>query len=221
MPREKFACAVDPKLVFIPSFTDGDPLVRGDSIATVEGAMRSILAAERTALNFLQRLSGVATLTRQFVDAVAGLTAKILDTRKTTPGWRLLEKYAVRCGGGVNHRAGLYDMVLIKDNHLAAMQTAKGKRKNGIQAAIDAARSTYPTLPVEVEVETPEQFETALAARPDIVLLDNMSVQQMRDAVAKRNASAPTVQLEASGGVNLQTVAQSPRPRLTASASGH
>ena len=197
---------VDPKLVFLPSFIDGDPLAKGDAIATVEGSMRSILAAERTALNFLQRLSGIATLTRKFVDAAAGFTARVFDTRKTTPGWRLLEKYAVRMGGGTNHRVGLFDMVLIKDNHLAAMQKAKVKSQNEIQAAIAAARAAYPTLPVEVEVETLEQLATALAARPDIVLLDNMSVERMREAVAKRNASASGVQLEASGGVNLQTV---------------
>ncbi len=190
---------VDPKLVFVPSFSDGDPLMKGDSIATIEGSMRSILAAERTALNFLQRLSGVATLTQRFVDAVTGLTAQILDTRKTTPGWRMLEKYAVRIGGGLNHRVGLFDMVLIKDNHLAAMG-------GDIAGAIRHARERFPKLPLEVEVESLEQLELALAAKPDIVLLDNMSVETMREAVARRNASASGIQLEASGGVNLQTV---------------
>jgi nicotinate-nucleotide pyrophosphorylase (carboxylating) len=196
----KMVCQrIDPKLAFLPSFIDGDPLQKGDAIATIEGSMRSILAAERTALNFMQRLSGIATLTRQFVDAVTGLSAKILDTRKTTPGWRLLEKYAVRMGGGTNHRVGLYDMVLIKDNHLAAVG-------GDIAAAIRHAREQFPKLPLEVEVESLQQLEIAFAARPDIVLLDNMSVEAMRKAVARRNAIAPTVQLEASGGVNLQTV---------------
>jgi nicotinate-nucleotide pyrophosphorylase (carboxylating) len=190
---------VDPKLIFLPSFVDGDSLKKGDSIATVEGPMRSILSAERTALNFLQRLSGVATLTRQFVDAVAGLPTKILDTRKTTPGWRQVEKYAVRMGGGTNHRIGLFDMVLIKDNHIAAVG-------GDITAAIRHAREQFPRLPVECEVESLQQLEIALVAKPEIVLLDNMSVEQMREAVARRNGIARGVQLEASGGVNLPTV---------------
>jgi nicotinate-nucleotide pyrophosphorylase (carboxylating) len=131
---------------------------------------------------------------------------KILDTRKTTPGWRLLEKYAVRTGGGTNHRIGLYDMVLIKDNHLAAIRNAEGRTANEIKTAISLARERFPNLRVEVEVESLEQLEQALAARPDVVLLDNMSTDQMREAVARRNSAAPRVQLEASGGVNLQTV---------------
>jgi nicotinate-nucleotide pyrophosphorylase (carboxylating) len=130
---------------------------------------------------------------------VAGLPVKILDTRKTTPGWRLLEKYAVRMGGGTNHRLGLYDMVLIKDNHLAAMG-------NDIAAAIEQARAAYPKLPLEVEVDSLEQLDRAIAARPDVVLLDNLSIEQMREAVARRNVAAAGVQLEASGGVNLDTV---------------
>src|SRR5262249_21719511 len=152
-------------------------------LATVTGSLRSILAAERTALNFLQHLSGIATLTRKFVDAAAGFPAKILDTRKTTPGWRLLEKYAVRMGGGANHRIGLYDGILIKDNHLHGLG-------GDVRKAVEAARS-YPGntgIPVEVEVETPEQLEDALAVRADIVLLDNMTLAQMRTAVARRNA---------------------------------
>jgi nicotinate-nucleotide pyrophosphorylase (carboxylating) len=190
---------IDAEVDLRPLCADGDALAKGDVIATVEGAMRSILAAERTALNFIQRLSGVATLTRQFVDAVAGLPVQILDTRKTTPGWRMLEKYAVRMGGGSNHRVGLYDMVLIKDNHLAA-------KLNEIEAAIAAARASYPTLPVEVEVDSLEQLDRALGASPDIVLLDNMSLGEMRQAVVRRDAKAPGVKLEASGSVNLQTV---------------
>ena len=168
----------------------------------LRGRAAPILTGERTALNFLQRLSGVASLTRQFVDAVAGLPVKILDTRKTTPGWRRLEKYAVRMGGGTNHRIGLFDMVLIKDNHLAALKP----RETAIKQAVESARSEFPTLPVEVEVDSLEQLDQALAVRPDIVLLDNMPPERMREAVARRNAAAPEVKLEASGGVNLQTV---------------
>ena len=197
---------VDPKLEFGPLRQDGYRLGKGETFATVEGPMRSILMAERTALNFLQRLSGIATLTRQYVNAVAGLPVKILDTRKTTPGWRLLEKYAVRMGGGSNHRIGLYDMVLIKDNHLAAMRNAERGMRNEIAEAVAAARREFPGLPVEVEVDSLEQFDQALAVGPDIVLLDNMPIDQMRAAVARRNAVAPQVQLEASGGVNLDTV---------------
>jgi len=190
---------VDHQLEFNPLREDGYRLAKGEVIATIAGPMRSILVAERTALNFLQRLSGIASLTRQFVDAVAGLPVQILDTRKTTPAWRRLEKYAVRMGGGTNHRVGLFDMVLIKDNHLAAMH-------GDIRTAIAAARSQFPKLPVEVEVDSLEQLEMALSAKPDFVLLDNMSIEQMRQAVARRDASALSVKLEASGGVNLQTV---------------
>src|SRR5262249_7972506 len=150
---------------------DGGWVERGTVLAIVTGSLRSILAAERTALNFLQHLSGIATLTRKFVDAVAGFPAKILDTRKTIPGWRLLEKYAVRAGGGANHRMGLHDAILIKDNHLHGLC-------GDVRGAVEAARA-YPGnagLAVEVEVETPEQFEDALAVRADIVLLDNMTL---------------------------------------------
>jgi nicotinate-nucleotide pyrophosphorylase (carboxylating) len=192
---------VDPNLVFTPSVEDGAQVGRGTLLAVVAGPLRSILAAERTALNFLQRLSGIATLTRKFVAAAAGTRAKLLDTRKTTPGWRLLEKYAVRCGGGVNHRVGLYDGILIKDNHLAGLG-------GDVRRAVEAAR-THPGnegIPVEVEVDTLDQLEVALAVRADIVLLDNMSLDQLRTAVARRDAIAPDVLLEASGGVNLNTV---------------
>jgi nicotinate-nucleotide pyrophosphorylase (carboxylating) len=196
VPAAAMVCAaVDPALAFTAEAADGK------RIATVTGPLRSILAAERTALNFLQRLSGVATLTRGFVDAVAGTKAKILDTRKTTPGWRLLEKYAVRCGGGANHRIGLYDGILIKDNHLAGLG-------GDVRKAVEAARN-FPGnagLPVEVEVDTLEQLEVALAVRADIVLLDNMTTDQLRAAVARRDAVAPGVLLEASGGVSLATV---------------
>lgn len=199
---ERVCLRVDPKIQFAALRADGYRVGANETFATVEGSMRSILTAERTALNFLQRLSGVATLTRQYVDAVAGLPVKILDTRKTTPGWRLLEKYAVRMGGGTNHRVGLFDMVLIKDNHLAALTP----RETAIRQAVAAARSEFPTLPVEVEVDSLEQLDQALAVGPDIVLLDNMLLDQMAEAVRRRNAAAPGVKLEASGGVNLHTV---------------
>jgi nicotinate-nucleotide pyrophosphorylase (carboxylating) len=191
----------DLALEFIPKVPDGSPVEPGTMLATIEGSLQSVLASERIALNFLQRLSGVATLTRKFVDAVAGTQAKILDTRKTTPGWRLLEKYAVRCGGGMNHRVGLYGGVLIKDNHLAGLG-------GDLKRAVETARA-YPGnagLPVEVEVDTLAQLEIALGVKVDIVLLDNMNLDQLRAAVARRNAVAPTTQLEASGGVNLESV---------------
>jgi nicotinate-nucleotide pyrophosphorylase (carboxylating) len=202
LPAAEMVCAtVDPALAFTVVTPDGSRVERGTVLATVAGNLQSVLAAERTALNFLQRLSGVATLTRTFVDAAAGFPAKILDTRKTTPGWRLLEKYAVRMGGGVNHRVGLYDGILIKDNHLAGLG-------GDVRRAVEAARA-YPGnagLPVEVEVDTLDQLEHALAVRADIVLLDNMAPDQLRAAVERRNAVAPGVLLEASGGVNLSTV---------------
>jgi nicotinate-nucleotide pyrophosphorylase (carboxylating) len=164
--------------------------------------------AERTALNFLQHLSGIATRTRQFVDAVAGLPCQILDTRKTTPGWRLLEKYAVRCGGGTNHRLGLYDAVLIKDNHLAATS-----RRMSIANALRLTRKeplglSVGEFAVEIEVDTLDQLHEALAAelKPDIVLLDNMTTEQLRQAKQRRDAVAPQVLLEASGGINLTNV---------------
>lgn len=203
LPVAALVCeAVDPALKFTPLIADGAAVQPGVELAGIAGPMRSILTAERTALNFLQRLSGVATLTRRYVDA-AGPKVQVLDTRKTTPGWRLLEKYAVRLGGGHNHRVGLYDGVLIKDNHLAAV----GGGPAAVPRAVAAARAHAPGLPVEVEVETWEQFEAALACRPDIVLLDNMPPELMRRCVQTRNEIAPYVLLEASGGVNLQTIA--------------
>jgi nicotinate-nucleotide pyrophosphorylase (carboxylating) len=167
---------------------------------TLTGPARALLSAERVALNFLQRLSGIATLTAQFVEAIKGTHARILDTRKTTPGWRRLEKYAVACGGGTNHRMGLFDMVLIKDNHLAAL---KGESPNPIAAAVQRARTRSPKLKVEVEADTLEQVEQALDAGADFVLLDNMNLVQMREAVQRASGRAQT---EASGGVNLASV---------------
>jgi nicotinate-nucleotide pyrophosphorylase (carboxylating) len=179
---------------------DGQIATAGESILSLSGPARPILSAERVALNFIQRLSGVATLTAQFVEAVRGTRAQILDTRKTTPGWRRLEKYAVTCGGGRNHRFGLYDMVLIKDNHLAALRSAS---PNPIAAALQRARAEYPNLKVEVETDTLEQVEQAVAAGADLILLDNMEPAQLREAVRVCQGRAQT---EASGGVNLETV---------------
>jgi nicotinate-nucleotide pyrophosphorylase (carboxylating) len=200
--RQTFA-AVDPAVSFEEHVADGAAVAPGDVPAVVAGPMRSILTGERTALNFVQRLSGVATATRRYVEAVAGLPCRVLDTRKTTPGWRLLEKYAVRCGGGHNHRMGLGDGVLIKDNHLAAV----GGGPHAIAEAVRLSREKYgTTFPLEIEVDDLDQLDAALAARPDMVLLDNMPPDVLREAVRRRDAAAPGVLLEASGGVNLKTI---------------
>ena len=179
---------------------DGDRVEAGQTLLTISGSSQALLSAERVALNFVQQLSGVATLTRKFVDAIAGTGAKILDTRKTTPGLRLVQKYAVTCGGGENHRIGLWDRVLIKDNHLVAVRDAK---PNAIAAAVARARAKFPKLKVEVEADTLEQVAQAVAAGADIILLDNMTNAQLREAVKIVGRKART---EASGGVNLQTV---------------
>jgi nicotinate-nucleotide pyrophosphorylase (carboxylating) len=187
----------------LATLRDGEALERGSSIATVSGSMRSILATERTALNFLQRLSGVASLTARFVAEVRGTGAVILDTRKTTPGWRILEKYAVRCGGGRNHRMGLFDAILIKDNHLAWL----AHEGDPIGRALAGARaSAPPRMVVEIEVDTLDQFDRALACTPDIILVDNLRPDLLAEAVRRRNAIAPGIRLEASGGVTLATV---------------
>ncbi len=194
---------VDPTLTFEAVCPDGSSVQTGDRLAVVSGRARSLFRGERTALNFVQRLSGVATLTRRYVDAIAGLSCWILDTRKTTPAWRLLEKYAVRLGGGHNHRLGLYDEILIKDNHLAAL----AGHADPITEAVQLTRQKHGTsVPLEIEVDTLEQLEIALRARPDTVLLDNMSLDDLRKAVQRRNEIASGVLLEASGGVTLQTV---------------
>jgi nicotinate-nucleotide pyrophosphorylase (carboxylating) len=184
---------------------DGQRVNGGEILLKISGPARAILSAERVALNFVQRLSGIATLTAQFVDAVKDTPVQILDTRKTTPGWRRFEKYAVTCGGGHNHRLGLFDLVLIKDNHLAAL---RGAQPNAIAAAVRRAREKYPQLKIEVEADTLEQAEQAAAAGADIILLDNMNPVQLRLAVQKVKGRAKT---EASGGVNLagvQTIAK-------------
>jgi nicotinate-nucleotide pyrophosphorylase (carboxylating) len=179
---------------------DGTHVQAGAALMKVVGPARALLSAERLALNFVQRLCGIATLTSRFVEAVKGTGAKILDTRKTTPGWRKLEKYAVACGGGNNHRFGLYDMVLIKDNHLATLRDAK---PNPVAAAVQRSREKYPKLKVEVEADTLEQVDQAVTAGADFVLLDNMTLEQLRLAVQKAKGKCLT---EASGGVTLETV---------------
>ena len=179
---------------------DGQPVKAGDILLKISGPARAILSAERVALNFVQRLSGIATLTAQFVDAVKDTPAKILDTRKTTPGWRRFEKYAVKCGGGKNHRLGLFDLVLIKDNHRIAL---RNESPNAIAAAVRRAREKFPNLKVEVEADTLEQAGQAAAAGADIILLDNMKPAQLRLAVQKIKGRAKT---EASGGVNLGNI---------------
>jgi nicotinate-nucleotide pyrophosphorylase (carboxylating) len=179
-----------------PAYKDGDLLSAGAVIAVLEGRARSLLAGERVALNFLQRLSGIATLTRQYVEAVRGYGVDIIDTRKTTPGWRLLEKYAVRVGGGKNHRHDLGDGVLIKDNHIVAA--------GGIKPAVDLARRhSHHLLKIEVEVETLEQVEEALQAGAEVIMLDNMSPAMLAEGVKIIGKRAI---VEASGGVSLETV---------------
>jgi len=194
--RRVFAC-LDPAVEYRTLFADGDAAKPGDIIAAVAGPGRAILSGERVALNFLQRMSGIATATRRYVDAVAGSRAVILDTRKTVPGLRLLDKWAVRLGGGQNHRTGLFDMALIKDNHIAAV--------GAITEAVRRVREGDPLhRPIEVEVTDLAQLREALALPVDRILLDNMSLDRMRAAV---EITAGKIPLEASGNVNLGTVA--------------
>lgn len=188
---------VDPGVAFQPETEDGCKVEKGGVLVKIEGSAASILIAERVALNFMMKLSGIAAITREFVDKIGGLKTKIVDTRKTTPGLRILEKAAVRAGGGHNHRFALYDGILIKDNHIAAA--------GSITSAVKKAAAGAPhTLKVEVEVEDLAGLEEAIQAGADIVLLDNMSVEEMKSAV---HAAKGRVLLEASGGMNLDTVA--------------
>jgi nicotinate-nucleotide pyrophosphorylase (carboxylating) len=188
--------ALDPDLAFAPRLRDGDRAGKGDLLAEVSGHLASILTAERVALNLFQRMSGIATLTRRYVDRVAGMRAKILDTRKTMPGLRVLDKYAVRVGGGVNHRYALYDGVLIKDNHIEAA--------GGIGPAVRRVRERIPhLLKIEVEVKTLAELEEALAAGADSVMLDNMGIEEMTEAVRRVGGKIP---LEASGNMTLERV---------------
>ena len=213
---------------------DGDPLQRGDAIAVLSGNARDILIAERTCLNFMGRLSGISSLTREFVDQVAGTKAQVLDTRKTTPGWRRLEKYAVHCGGGTNHRMGLYDAVLIKDNHLAMMDALSAEPLREIRLAVERARQWIDRhadrLPqgrntvLQIEVDRLDQFHLAIELDVDIILLDNMDLPQLRLAVETRDRMGKQILLEASGGVNLQTIgriAQTGVDRISVGALTH
>jgi nicotinate-nucleotide pyrophosphorylase (carboxylating) len=200
---------VDGRLQFTAEFEDGAQVSRGTVLGRIDGPVRPLLTVERTVLNFLQALSGVATLTSHFVAAVAGTDAVILDTRKTTPGWRYLEKYAVRMGGGTNHRTGLHDGVLIKDNHLAVR--APNHTGETIAGLVREARSRISgEIPIQVEVEQVGYLEEVLRSGPDVVLLDNMGAAMIREAVAMRDRmfgdGGPA--LEASGGITLDNVRQ-------------
>lgn len=223
VPRESGICAglatlpwiideFDAELVQEQLIQDGDSLVPGQPIARLRGNVRDLLTSERTILNIISRLCGIATQTRQYVNEIESTGARLYDTRKTTPGWRLLEKYAVHCGGGHNHRSGLYDGFLIKDNHLALAGDSDGP-----MAASDAAqkaiawrgaqveRMTAPKI-VEIEVDSIAQLRDVLPVAPDIVLLDNFSLDQLREAVAIRLAAKSQVELEASGNVRIDTI---------------
>lgn len=219
------------RVTLTPAVREGQAIASDTVVASLSGFVQDLLTSERILLNLLGRLMGIATLAHQYVEAVAGTNARVYDTRKTTPGWRRLEKYAVRCGGACNHRTGLFDAVLIKDNHLAQLGlsdlNAHGPDANGPDANGPDALNTNPAAAVqrareflvadpsaqrpngcliEVEVDTIAQLTAVLSARPDIVLLDNMSVDVLREAVDLRNSLAPQVQLEASGGISLQRI---------------
>jgi nicotinate-nucleotide pyrophosphorylase (carboxylating) len=233
MPAVRVALAeMESQIEMSDAVADGRAVEAGSRLATLSGPARSLLTCERLILNLLGRLSGIATLTRRYVDAIAGTKARIYDTRKTTPGWRRLEKYAVRSGGGFNHRLGLFDAVLIKDNHLVVGAEARGGEHFTPAEAVRRARqllaTAFPNRPepmiVEVEVDTLDQLREVLPERPDLVLLDNMPLADLRAAVALRDSAAPNVELEASGGVRLETVADIARTgvdRISAGALTH
>lgn len=234
LPAARLALSeYDEAATFTQHMEDGARVERGDCVATISGSARTLLTAERVLLNFLGRLSGVASLTRRYCDAVSGTKARIYDTRKTTPGWRRLEKYAVHIGGGHNHRAGLYDAVLIKDNHLAFGAGGDGGARYSPAEAVQQVRDflresalgvQWSSLIIEVEVDSLEQLAAVLPVCPDIVLLDNMSPATLATAVAQRDAIAPSVELEASGGVTLETVtaiAQTGVDRISSGALTH
>jgi nicotinate-nucleotide pyrophosphorylase (carboxylating) len=190
---------LDPAVSVTWAARDGDPIRAGMELCRLEGPARPLLSGERTALNFLQSLSGTATVARRFADAVAGTGCRVLDTRKTLPGLRAAQKYAVACGGGTNHRHGLYDALLIKENHIVAA--------GGIAAALAAARRVHPGLVVEIEVESIAELEAALEGGADIVLLDNFTPEALREAVARtRGRPGCATRLEASGNVELETI---------------
>ncbi len=195
---QEVSTALDPAMSFDTTFQDGDQVESGDEILTVRGKLRALLTGERTALNFLQRLSGIATLTRQYVSQVAGSSVQLTDTRKTLPGWRRLEKYAVKIGGAHNHRFGLYDGILIKDNHIVAC--------GGISEAIARVRSNQPhLLRIEVEVSDLNQVKEALENGVDVIMLDNMGTDEIREAVRLVDGKAL---VEISGGITLEILAE-------------
>ncbi len=190
---------------------DGASVNAGDPLAYLRGHARDLLTAERLLLNFIGHLSGIASLTATFVNAVQGTTARIYDTRKTTPGWRRLEKYAVHCGGGCNHRSGLYDAILIKDNHRQYYQQSTDNSTPAdlvtqARQFLNESQAADTNALVEIEVDDLQQLTEVLSASPDIVMLDNMSTDQLKAAVEQRNTVAPNTELEASGGVSLETV---------------
>jgi nicotinate-nucleotide pyrophosphorylase (carboxylating) len=189
---------LDPQVQLVWHANDGEPITANQVVFDIAGSARPVLTGERTALNFLQLLSATATVTRRFVEAVSGTRCAILDTRKTIPGLRSAQKYAVLCGGGQNHRMGLYDRILIKENHIAAAGSLTG--------AIRAARTHAPGLTVEVEVESVSELEEALDAAPDVVMLDDFTHADLRAAVARNRARGRPVKLEASGSVTLESV---------------
>lgn len=221
--------SVDPRLTWTSFRRDGDRVAPGDRVGKISGPVRTMLTAERLLLNLIGRLSGIATLTARYVDEIQGTGARIYDTRKTTLGWRRLEKYAVRRGGGFNHRTGLFDAILIKDNHLAfsrreGLTPAEAVRRGKDFIAERFGRNGDALPLVEVEVDSLDQLKNVLPANPDIVLLDNMTPDLLREAVRIRNESGSTAELEASGGINLETVrakAESGVDRISVGALTH
>ncbi len=227
---EKFA----PNLHLVIETTDSNPIETGQTLARISGNVQEVLLLERTCLNFLCHLSAISTLTRAYVEQIAGTRAEIFDTRKTTPAWRRVEKYAVQCGGGANHRMGLFDAIMIKDNHLAMHHQIVQGDQLSIPAAVKLTRQWIETnagsLPngdqtiLQIEVDTLEQLQIALPSKPDIILLDNMSTEQLEKAVGIRDQIQPAVILEASGGVQLETVksiAQTGVERISVGALTH
>lgn len=189
---------LDPSLVFESSFKDGDKVMKGEEVVTLKGRAKSILSGERTALNFLQRLSGITTLTSKYVKKIKDTGVKILDTRKTTPGHRALEKYAVRMGGGENHRMGLYDMILIKENHIKAV--------GNISKAIQKAKTRYANEKIEVETKNLDEVKEAVNSGVDWIMLDNMSIDEMKKAVKVIRLAKREIKIEASGRIDLNNV---------------
>ena len=224
---DEMECEVE----FTKLVEDGDSVVPQQRVAEIRGAARDILTSERIILNLIGRLSGIATLTSKYVAEISPTKARIYDTRKTTPGYRLLEKYAVKCGGGTNHRAGLHRAVLIKDNHIAFGHNEQDEDSFGVAESVEKARQFVREVApdgdkmiIEIEVDSLEQLERVLPTNPDIVLLDNMSADRLREAVALRDEIGQGVELEASGGINLATVAgiaQSGVDRISSGALTH